>query len=145
MTVIRVPAPDAKAFQKNRRASDLVLSQVKHLQHLVHKHDIPVDAAIAEDIHTEGGAARYIAAVTRAIRSQASAPSGEKSALPIDQRRRQKRTKRSPAVSTGISIAASVEKAGPRSEMPAESAPGKKPKRKKTKKAPTKRSRGEKS
>jgi hypothetical protein len=144
MTVIRVPAPDAKAFQKNRRASDLVLSQVNHLQHLVHKHDIPVDAAIAEDIHTEGGAARYIAAVTRAIRNRASAPSGEGSALPIEQGRGKKRTKR-PAVSTGISIAASIEKTGPQANALAESAPGRKPKRKKTKKAAKKRSRGEKS
>lgn len=75
MEPIPVPAPPKSSFNKNRRVSDLLLAQLKHFQHVEHKQGITIDPALARDIHTEAGAARYITQVTRAIRSQ-SKPSG---------------------------------------------------------------------
>jgi hypothetical protein len=140
MNVIHVPAPDAKAFQKNRRISDLLVSQLHHFQHVVRKHAIPVDAATAKDIHTEGGAARYIAAVTRAIRSRAAAPAGEEIAVPIDRARQRQEARRPRAASHGIDIAASVEETGahaasPPAATPQESSSQTKTNRKKPRKA----------
>jgi hypothetical protein len=72
---IVVPAPPKSAFNKNRRVSDLLLHQLRHFQHVAHKQGMQVDPALARDIATEAGAARYIATVTRQIRAQAR-PSG---------------------------------------------------------------------
>jgi hypothetical protein len=72
---ISVPAPPKSSFNKNRRVSDLLLAQLKHFQHVEHKQGITIDPALARDIQTEAGAARYITQITRAIRSQ-SKPSG---------------------------------------------------------------------
>jgi hypothetical protein len=66
---IPVPAPPKSSFNKNRRVSDLLLSQVKHFQHVAQKLSLKVEPALEADIYTEGGAARYIAAITRALRS----------------------------------------------------------------------------
>lgn len=71
MEPIPVPAPPKSAFNKNRRVSDLLLAQLRHFQHVEHKQGIVIDPALARDLQTEGGAARYIAQMTRAIRSQA--------------------------------------------------------------------------
>jgi hypothetical protein len=74
---IPVPAPPKSSFNKNRPVSDLLLGQLKHFQHVEHKQGIEIDPALARDIHTEAGAARYITQITRAIRTQSAAkPSG---------------------------------------------------------------------
>jgi hypothetical protein len=75
MEPIFVPAPAKSAFNKNRRVSDLLISQLKHFQHVEKKNGIEIHPALAADIHTEAGAARYIAQITRAIRAQAK-PAG---------------------------------------------------------------------
>jgi hypothetical protein len=68
---IVVPAPPKSAFNKNRRVSDLLLGQLNHFQHVEKKNGITIAPAIARDIHTEAGAARYITQMTRAIRGSA--------------------------------------------------------------------------
>jgi len=71
---ISVPAPPRAAYHPNRRVSDLLLSQLKHFQHVEMKRgDLGIDPGIARDIYTEGGAAKYIAAVTIALRGKTSA------------------------------------------------------------------------
>jgi hypothetical protein len=67
---IVVPAPPKSAFNRNRRASDLILHQLKHFQHVAHKQGMQIDPALERDVATEAGAARYIAAVTRQMRAQ---------------------------------------------------------------------------
>ncbi len=78
MDPIEVPAPPRSAYNPNRRVSDLLLGQLSHFQHLEQKHEgLKIDPALGRDIHTEAGAARYIAAITRALRGEASAaPAG---------------------------------------------------------------------
>ena len=67
MEPIKVSRPPASSFNKNRAISDLLQAQLKHFQHLEQKHGAKIDPGIARDIHTEAGAARYIAEVTGAI------------------------------------------------------------------------------
>jgi len=71
---IIVPGPPKSAFNKNRRVSDLILHQLRHFQHVAQKSGMKIDPALERDIATEGGAARYIATVTRQIRAQATGP-----------------------------------------------------------------------
>lgn len=74
MDPIQVPAPPRTAYNPNRRVSDLILGQLKHFQHVETKHGkLGIDPAVARDIYTEAGAARYITAITRAIRGEVSA------------------------------------------------------------------------
>ena len=80
MEPIRVPGPSPAAFHKNRRVSDLLLSQIRHFQHVAEKRSLKINPEIARDVHTEGGAARYIATVTRAL----SAPSTPAKLVPVD-------------------------------------------------------------
>jgi len=71
---IAVPAPPRSAYNPNRRVSDLLYSQLKHFQHVELKRgDLGIDPEIARNIHTEAGAAQYIAAITRALRGKNSA------------------------------------------------------------------------
>jgi len=72
METIVVPAPPKSAFNKNRRASDLILHQLRHFQHVAEKSGMRIDPALEREIATEGGAARYIATVTREMRAQAA-------------------------------------------------------------------------
>jgi hypothetical protein len=72
---IPVPAPPKSSFNKNRRVSDLLLSQLKHFQHVAHKQGMQIDPALEHDLATEAGAARYIARVTQEMLAQAK-PSG---------------------------------------------------------------------
>jgi hypothetical protein len=68
---IIVPAPPRSAYNHNRRISDLLLSQLKHFQHVEMKSgDLGIDPEIARNIHTEAGAAKYIAAVTTTLRAR---------------------------------------------------------------------------
>jgi hypothetical protein len=72
METIRVPKPAPDAFHKHRRVSDLVLSQVEHFRHVAEKNGLKIDPDVARDVHTEGGAARFIAAVTRSLHRSAA-------------------------------------------------------------------------
>jgi hypothetical protein len=105
---ILVPAPPKSAFNKNRPVSDLLAGQLKHFQHVEHKHGIAIDRASSSDLHTEAGAASYILKMTQAIRSQARSksskiaivPSGAKRSKPVSRSdRKQTRT-------DGLSLAA---------------------------------------
>jgi hypothetical protein len=102
MEPIFVPAPPKSAFNKNRRVSDLLLSQLKHFQHVEKKNGIQIDPALSLDIHTEAGAARYITQITRAIKAQSKdEPATGIAAVPA--RRKQ------PVQTEGLAIAAAAE------------------------------------
>jgi hypothetical protein len=73
MEPIKVPSPSPSSFNKHRPPSDLLLSQLKYFQHLDGKHDHGIDPTVSKDVGTEAGAARYIALMTRSIRSRALA------------------------------------------------------------------------
>ena len=78
MNPILVPAPPRSAYNQNRRVSDLLFSQLKLFQHIELKRgDLGIPPDIARDIYTEAGAARYIAAVTKAVRGTASSQPAE--------------------------------------------------------------------
>jgi hypothetical protein len=108
MEPIRVPRPSPTAFHKNRRISDLLLSQIKHFQHVAQKRSLKMDPEIARDMHTEGGAARYIATVTRALRK--NAPSTPAKLVPVD--RGSKTRPGKPGKVTRIAAAAKESKPG---------------------------------
>ncbi|HVT98113.1 MAG TPA: hypothetical protein VHE33_11460 [Acidobacteriaceae bacterium] len=76
METIVVPAPPKSAFNKKRPVSDLVRKQVEHFQHVAQKHGMKIDPALERDLATEGGAARYIARVTREMRGQSERTPG---------------------------------------------------------------------
>jgi hypothetical protein len=68
---IVVPAPPPSSYNPNRPVSDLIKSQIKFFQHIELKRgDLGIDPKIAGNIHTEAGAAQYIAAVTHALRGK---------------------------------------------------------------------------
>jgi hypothetical protein len=77
MEKIRVPKPPPEAFHKHRHVTDLVSSQVAHFQHVAEKNSMRIDPEVARDVHTEGGAARFIASVTRSLHKGASAEKGK--------------------------------------------------------------------
>ena len=77
MDPIPVPAPPKSAYNPQRKVSDLLEHQLKHFQHVELKNGVKIDPALRRDIGTEAGAARYIAEMTRAIRSYSAAqPTG---------------------------------------------------------------------
>jgi len=92
MEAIHVPPTPARAFNKNRRISDLIRAQIEHLKHLEEKlttdarQQIPQHPIVSED-----DAAQYIAAMTRLLRTQAAtgaaatsaSPAAPKKAIPI--------------------------------------------------------------
>jgi hypothetical protein len=68
---IVVPAPPRSSYNPNRPVSDLIASQIKFFQHIELKRgDLGIDPKIAGNIHTEAGAAQYIAAVTHVLRGK---------------------------------------------------------------------------
>jgi hypothetical protein len=70
MKPILVPGPPKAAFNKHRRISDLIKSQVAHLKHLEEKLPHVTRAALPQHaIVTENDAAIYIASMTRVLRS----------------------------------------------------------------------------
>ncbi len=74
METIRVPVAPREAFNKNRRVSDLIRKQVDHFKHVEPKLPAEVREAIPRHaIVTEDDAARYISAMTRALRGKAEA------------------------------------------------------------------------
>src|SRR6266702_867637 len=73
MEPIHVPPPPSGAFNKNRRISDLIRSQISHLKHLEDKLPANLRQQIPQHpIVTEDDAARYIAPMTRLLRGQAA-------------------------------------------------------------------------
>jgi hypothetical protein len=73
MEPIRVPRPPKEAFQKNRPVSDLLLSQIKHFQHVEAKLDPALRTKFApHEVVTENAAAQYIAQMTRTLRGVAA-------------------------------------------------------------------------
>lgn len=83
MDPILVPAPPSSAYNPQRRVSDLLIGQLKHFQHVETKHGkLGIDPALARDIHTEAGAARYITAITRALRGQSTATPAKLATMP---------------------------------------------------------------
>jgi hypothetical protein len=108
MDPVPVPAPPRSAYNPNRRVSDLLYNQLKHFQHVELKRgDLGIDAEIARNIHTEGGAAKYIAAVTTALRGKAPSTSAPPAGLAVITRA--KLSKKPPAGTT-LAIAASAAK-----------------------------------
>jgi len=92
MEPIHVPRTPSQAFNKNRRVSDLIRAQTNHLKHVEEKlsptlrQHIPQHAIVSEE-----DAARYIAAMTRLLRSQdsdsvAQKPVSIKQPIPIRSR-----------------------------------------------------------
>jgi hypothetical protein len=108
MKPIRVPKPSPMAFHKNRRVSDLLLTQIRHFQHVAQKRSVKIDPEVARDVHTEGGAARYIATVTRALRKDV--PSTAVRLVPVDRGRKTRpgKAERIPATGTVPRIAAAA-------------------------------------
>jgi hypothetical protein len=69
MEPIRVPQPPAEAFNKNRRVSDLIRAQVNHFKHVEQKLTAEQRKSIPQlGVVTEADAAKYIAAMTSALR-----------------------------------------------------------------------------
>jgi hypothetical protein len=102
---IVVPAPPRAAYNPNRRVSDLLYSQLKHFQHVELKRgDLGIDPELARNIHTEGGAALYIAAVTNALRTKGAATSAPTKLKIVS---RTKSTKQRPSAEP-LSIAAAA-------------------------------------
>lgn len=104
MDPIFVPTPPRSVYNPNRRVSDLLLSQLKHFQHVELKRgDLGIDPQIARNVYTEGGAALYIAAVTNALRGVSRVVQPPKLAVMKSPRP----AKKSPT--EGLALAASAE------------------------------------
>jgi len=123
---ISVPAPSRSAYHPNRRVSDLLLSQIKHFQHVEMKRgDLGIDPGIARNIHTEGGAAKYIAAVTMALRSKAAFPAAPLKPTIFSTSKPAKKASISPPLS--IAAAADEKTSAAPKKTPAKKATTKKP------------------
>lgn len=84
MTTIQVPGPPKESFNKHRPLSDLLLSQVKHFQHVEAKLDPSLRTKFSpRDVFTENTAAQYIAQMTDILRGLALAKSGRSSLVPV--------------------------------------------------------------
>jgi len=87
MDPIPVPAPPKSAYNPQRKVSDLLAHQLKHFQHVELKNGVKIDPAMSRDVGTEAGAAKYIAEMTRAIRSQSAAQSTGIAVVPAKRKR----------------------------------------------------------
>jgi hypothetical protein len=121
---IPVPAPPRSAYNPNRRVSDLLYSQLNHFQHVELKRgDLGIDPELARNIHTEGGAAQYIAAITHALRSKTPAIAAPPSLKIVS---RTKSAKRLPnAEPLSIAASASDTTPAPPNKSPAKKSPAK--------------------
>jgi hypothetical protein len=105
METIRILSAPKEAFNKNRRVSDLIRQQVNHFKHVEPKlspemrRGIPQHAVVTED-----DAARYIAAMTRALRGQSAATNAP---IPISDARQPIAS----VAAQGLSLAAAAESA----------------------------------
>lgn len=90
MKPILVPGPPASAFNKHRRASDLIKKQVEHFKHLEDKLSYEERAILPRHaILSEDDAARYIAAFTRYLLAKRVAPVQEKPIRIVSRRAKQ--------------------------------------------------------
>jgi hypothetical protein len=115
MEPIRVPGPPKAAFNKQRPMSDLIKAQVRHFKHLEHKLAPESRTAIPQHhIITEDDAARYIAPMSRLLRS-GSAASAAVAPFPA-----KPSAEVPPAASQarGLSIAATADPRGTRAAEP---------------------------
>ncbi len=111
MEPIQVPAPPRSAYNHNRRISDLLLSQLKHFQHVEKKSgDFGIDPEIARNIYTEAGAAKYIAAVTTKLRARGFTGTATRPALSMPPA---KPAKKSPGTTPLAIAAAAAEPSAP--------------------------------
>ena len=136
MEPIRVPKPSPHAFHKNRRISDLLLSQVAHFQHVAQKRSLRVDREVARDVHTEGGAARFIATVTRALRKAGSSKAATVVPIARDRRTGVAKTTKVPATGTVPRIAAAAKSKRYRPKKNAQTEPATTARRKKAARVP---------
>jgi hypothetical protein len=84
MEPILVPGPPKEAFDKNRRMSDLIRKQIEHFKHLEEKLPPDVRATLPQHrIVTEDDAARYIAPMTRLLRTRAKAALAAMAPIPM--------------------------------------------------------------
>jgi hypothetical protein len=86
MATIQVPGPPKKSFNKHRPISELLLSQVKHFQHVEAKLDPSLRTNFSTRILTENTAAQYIAQMTNVLRDRTPlmvAPAGPISVPPL--------------------------------------------------------------
>jgi hypothetical protein len=68
MAVILIPRPSKKAYNPERAANALLLSQIEHLQHAERRLPLRYRSKIyTHAVRTEGEAATYIREVTEAI------------------------------------------------------------------------------
>lgn len=110
MEPILVPGPPKAAFDKNRRMSDLIRKQIAHFKHLEEKLPPEVRATLPHHaLVTEDDAARYIAPMTRLLRSRTTATAG-RAPIPMPQRTTARRDQ------PGLDIAAA---AAPSANQPA--------------------------
>jgi hypothetical protein len=86
MKVIKVPKVSARAFNKNRPASDLLKKQVAQLQHVVETVTGGPGPVPARKVRTEGQAAAYIAQATRALHPEATRPAAQAAPTPTPAR-----------------------------------------------------------
>jgi hypothetical protein len=77
MKMIPIPKTPAEVFDKNQKASDLVLNQVKHAYKELHDWWQNVGSKELEQIQTEQEAAEFIRIVTRILH-----PEGARNSLP---------------------------------------------------------------
>jgi hypothetical protein len=71
MATIQVPGQPKESFNKNRPISDLLLSQVKHFQHVEAKLDPSLRTNFSPwEVLTENTAAQYIAQMTNILRGR---------------------------------------------------------------------------
>jgi hypothetical protein len=112
MEPIHVPRPPAEAFNKNRPVSGLIRAQVNHFKHVERKLSAEQRRTIPQQgVTTEAGAAKYIAAMTAALRGQpAAVPSTGATAVP-GIRLVAPATSTRPEPAEGLAIAASADPA----------------------------------
>jgi hypothetical protein len=124
MEPILVPGPPKEAFDKNRRMSDLIRKQIEHFKHLEEKLPPDVRATLPQHrIVTEEDAARYIAPMTRLLRSRAAAGQAAKAPMQIAQRAKQKDTTQE---DQALDLAAAAGPAAPPSAPKKQTAPASK-------------------
>jgi hypothetical protein len=122
MATILVPGPPKESFNKDRRISDLLLSQVKHFQHVEAKLDPSLRTNFSSRILTENAAAQYIAQMTDLLRGRT--PHKVATAAPILVPPRAKAAAKPVRRTKGIDLAAKA--TAPASDSKHDSAPKKK-------------------
>jgi hypothetical protein len=117
-------APDS-AFNWDRPPSDLLQSQLKHFRHLEKKLGLGIDPELGRHLGTENGAAKYIAAITRALRTRGLAGRAASTVAVMPSARAA-----APGLSEPLSLAASAAAGASSTSTPSASTPSARKKRK---------------